>query len=323
MTAPQNQQPKLTLQRQKQTVQFFLERLTDDISIEMMQIPAGAFLMGSPEGEFDRSPGLFDSHPGNFDESPEGELDRSPSEGPQHGVRVAAFFMSKYPVTQAQWRFVAELPQVNRELKPAPSRFKGDKRPVEQVSWYDAVEFCARLSTYTSRPYRLPTEAEWEYACRASPVFLSGLSQPGDAAGSGDSTPFHFGETITTDLANYRGTDNKELNWSGSYGRGPKGEYREETTPVDYFGIANAFGLCDMHGNVWEWCQDHWHSNYEGAPIDGSAWLSEDENAERVLRGGSWFRIPSTCRSAFRYYFPPVYTADLIGFRVVCSAPRT
>jgi formylglycine-generating enzyme required for sulfatase activity len=276
------QPPNFTYQRRRQDVQFFIEPLADDLGIEMMLIPAGTFMMGSPDDE----------------------IDRASSEGPQHEVSVAAFFMGKYPITQAQWQFVAGLPQVNQELNPNPSRFKGDKRPVEQVSWYDAVEFCARLSTHTNRDYRLPTEAEWEYACRA-----------------GTTTPFHFGETITTDLANYRGTDNKEYNWSGSYGRGPKGEYREETTPVDHFGITNAFGLCDMHGNVWEWCEDHWHSNYEEAPTDGSAWLSDDEDARRVLRGGSWLNSPRNCRSATRLNGDPRVAGSDIGFRIVCSAP--
>ena len=197
--------------------------------------------------------------------------------------QVPEFFMGKYPVTQAQWRFVAELPQVKEELKPDPSRFKGAERPVEQITWYEVVEFCDRLSVHTDRAYRLPSEAEWEYACRA-----------------GTTTPFHFGETITTDLANYRGTDWKEQGWSGSYGEGPKGEYREETTPVQHFGIANAFGLCDMHGNLYEWCADHWHGSYEGAPEDGSAWLSDKDNARRVIRGGSWLNDPRYCRSAYR-----------------------
>ncbi|MFN7657571.1 MAG: formylglycine-generating enzyme family protein, partial [Dolichospermum sp.] len=161
-------------------------------------------------------------------------------------------------------------------------------------------EFCLRLSQYTGRTYSLPSEAQWEYACRA-----------------GTTTPFHFGETITTDLANYNG--------KYSYGQGPKGVYREETTAVGSFGVANNFGLYDMHGNVWEWCQDHWHSNYEGAPTDGSAWLSNKEDSnERLLRGGSWLDLPGYCRSAYRLndllddYF------NSIGFRVVCSgAART
>jgi formylglycine-generating enzyme required for sulfatase activity len=213
--------------------------------------------------------------------------------------------MGKYPVTQAQWKIVASLPQVNRELKPAPSYFKGDKRPVESVSWYDAVEFCARLSQHTHRTYRLPTEAEWEYACRA-----------------GTTTPFHFGETITTDLANYRGTDNKEYGLSGSYGREPLGEDRRKTTAVDHFGIANAFGLCDMHGNVWEWCLDHWHDNYENAPNDGSAWLTDKEDARRVVRGGSWDYNPRYCRCASRDYNYPGDDYENFGFRVVCVFSR-
>ena len=117
------------------------------------------------------------------------------------------------------------------------------------------------MSKKTNKEYRLPTEAEWEYACRAGTI-----------------TPFHFGETISTELANYRGTDEKigDKLYPGNYGRGLKGEYREQTTPVGYFGVANALGLSDMHGNVWEWCEDDYHEDYEGAPSDGSAWLSEN-----------------------------------------------
>jgi formylglycine-generating enzyme required for sulfatase activity len=221
--------------------------------------------------------------------------------------------MGRYPVTQAQWKAVAALPKINRELERDPSEFKGDNRPVENVSWYDAVEFCDRLSSHTKRQYRLPSEAEWEYACRA-----------------GTTTPFHFGETITTDLANYRGTDNEEYKWSGSYGRGPKGIYREETTEVGSFKVANAFGLYDMHGNVWEWCLDDWHNNYEGAPTDGSPWFDENDNISQkqgraVLRGGSWDDDPRLCRSASRYYYFRAGRGNLVnplGFRVVCAFGR-
>jgi len=233
--------------------------------------------------------------------SPEAEPERSDAESPQHTVSLESFLMGRYPVTQAQWRAVAAMPQINRSLEPDPSRFKGANRPVEQVSWYEAVEFCDRLSAHTENPYikkeyRLPTEAEWEYACRA-----------------GTTTPFHFGETISTDLANYDG--------DSTYANGPQGKARKETTFVDHFGIANAFGLCDLHGNAWEWCQDHWHNGYEGAPIDGSACLSENEKASRALRGGSWVHTPRHCRSAFRYYNPPDNRYNYVGFRVVCSAP--
>ena len=255
------------------TAYRYIEPLGDSVDLEMVAIPAGEFLMGSPDDE------------------PE----RYGDESPQHSVSISSFFMGRYPVTQAQWRVVAGFPRVERDLNADPSHFKGDNRPVEQVSWYDAVEFCARLSRHTGREYRLPSEAEWEYACRA-----------------GTTTPFHFGRMITTEVANYNGS---------SYADGPKGESRGETTQITEFGIANAFGLSDMHGNVLEWCLDHWHENYDGATTDGSAWLSKDENANRVYRGGSWNDAPRDCRSAYRYYDPPDYWSDLIGFRVVV-APR-
>lgn len=242
--------------------------------------------------------------------SPETELDRSESESPQHQVTLPSFFMSEFLIAQVHWWAVADtMPQVDIPLEKFPSlKLKGEDpttHPVTDVNWFEAVEFCKRLSKHSGRTYRLPTEAEWEYACRA-----------------GSTTPFHFGETITTDLANYRGTDREEYKWSGSYGRGTKGIYREQTTPVDTF-PPNAFGLYDMHGNVWEWCQDHWHGNYEGAPTDGSAWLSDDSNDERLLRGGSWIDSPRNCRSATRYYLTHGDRNDDFGFRVVCEIPRT
>jgi formylglycine-generating enzyme required for sulfatase activity len=232
--------PKTIIKRYKKTAQYFTEDLGNGIELEMVLIPGGTFTMGSPKEE----------------------LNSSEDERPQHQVTIKPFCFGKYPVTQAQWQAIAALPQVNLELKPNPSRFKGANRPVESVSWRDAVEFCDRLSNHTQRPYRLPSEAEWEYACRA-----------------GTTTPFHFGETITTDLANYNG--------NYTYGNGSKGVYRKETTEVGSFKIANEFGLYDMHGNVWEWCQDDWHNNYEGAPTDGSAWISDDAKSDKLLRGGS------------------------------------
>ena len=273
----------------QRTAQYFREDLGNDIQLDMMLIPGGTFIMGSPKEE----------------------EDSRDSERPQHEVTIEPFWLGQYQVTQAQWKFVAKLPQVNKELNPDPSRFKGDgstsltnNRPVEQVSWYDAVEFCDRLSNHTKRQYRLPSEAEWEYACRA-----------------GTKTPFHFGETITTDLANYNG--------NYTYGQGPKGVYREETTKVGSFEVANNFGLYDMHGNVWEWCLDDWHDNYTDAPADGSAWFSSDDKlsdktGRAVLRGGSWIYIPQHCRSAYRYHFNfRDVRGDNIGFRVVCVVGRT
>ena len=277
---------KILINRSQGTAKYFVEDLGNSVELEMVLIRGGIFTMGAPEDE-------------------EGSSD---DERPQHEVTVPTFFMGKYPVTQAQWRAVAFLPQVNRELKPEPSNFKGDNRPVEKVSWFDAVEFCDRLSRYTNRSYRLPSEAEWEYACRA-----------------GTTTPFHFGETITTGLANYRGTDDEESEWSGSYGMGPKGIYPEETTEVGTLGGANAFGLYDMHGNVWEWCVDQWHENYEGAPTDGSAWIIENDNNNhsRVLHGGSWSYAPVFCRCAHRCYLDPEVDGSNYGLRMVCGVlPR-
>jgi formylglycine-generating enzyme required for sulfatase activity len=272
---------KTLVQRSRSTAKYFVEDLGNGVALEMVLIPGGSFLMGSPEDE----------------------LGHQNRESPQHSVTIQPFCMGKYPITQAQWRAVASFKPVKQELNPDPSYFKGENRPVEEVSWNDAVEFCQRLSLYTKRPYRLPSEAEWEYACRA-----------------GTTTPFHFGKTITTDLANYRGTDNEKYKWSGSYGQGPKGIYREETTPVGSFGVANAFGLYDMHGNVWEWCADHWHDNYEGAPNDGSAWLETDnDNHSRLLRGCSWYSRPDICRSASRSFRDAGLSSLNSGFRVACA----
>ena len=270
----------------------------------MILIPGGSFKMGAPDGE-------------------EGS---SEDEKPQHEVNVSSFLMSRYPITQEQWRAVAERTDLkvaaNHKLDPNPSYFKKDyekegdrqKRPVESVGWQDALVFCARLSELTGRFYSLPSEAQWEYACRA-----------------GTETPFHFGESITTDLANYRGT--------GNYGRGTKGIYREQTTPVDYFKAPNALGLSDMYGNVWEWCLDPWHKDYKGAPQDGRIWdegkesLYEDisknidvlpkENRTHVLRGGSWGDDPDICRSANRDVDDRDARLNDLGFRVMCRSGRT
>jgi formylglycine-generating enzyme required for sulfatase activity len=269
------------ISRKRYRAQYFTEDLGNGITLEMVAIPRGTFMMGAPENE----------------------KGSEYTERPQHPVTVQPFFMGRYPVTQAQWRAVAALPQVNKELDPNPSAFKGDDRPVERISWYDALEFCARLNfriNFTAgRDYRLPSEAEWEYACRA-----------------GTTTPFYFGETITTDLANYCG--------NYTYGNAPQGEYRDQTTTVGSF-PPNAFGLYDMHGNVLEWCADTWHNIYQGAPKDGSAWINDNDNLI-VLRGGSWYDDPGSCRSASRYvnhWAERVNFNNVIGFRVVCAFGRT
>lgn len=269
----------LALRRTPRSRQGYIEPLLhvgSALPLHMVLIPSGMFKMGSPTSE------------------PE----RQDSEEPQHDVTVPSFFLGRYPVTQAQWRFIAGLPPVEQALNPEPSHFNGkDNHPVEQVSWYDAVEFCARLEKHTSRPYRLLSEAEWEYACRA-----------------GTTTPFYFGNTVNSELANY--------NASFVYSKGSPGNYRQETTSVTAKGIANAFGVSDMHGNVWEWCQDFWHGNYQGAPVDGSAWLTDNEDTLCVLRGGSWSNHPSLCRSAARLNHNSDDRSSNIGFRVCCSASR-
>jgi formylglycine-generating enzyme required for sulfatase activity/tRNA A-37 threonylcarbamoyl transferase component Bud32 len=274
------------IKREHHSARYFTEDLGNGITLEMVEIPGGTFMMGSPEAE----------------------RKRKDDESPQHEVTVPSFYMGKYEVTQAQWKAVAAMPQVERELKLDPelfpSKFKGEELPVEYVIWYDAVEFCKRLSKTTGREYKLPSEAEWEYACRA-----------------GTTTPFHFGETITTELVNYKGTDWEYGGkvYPGNYAKGPKGKYREETTPVGSF-PPNAFGLYDLHGNVSEWCADRYQESYTGAPRDGSPWVTENSNSY-VLRGGSWKHLPRYCRSAVRLRNAPGYSFTTFGFR--CIASRT
>jgi formylglycine-generating enzyme required for sulfatase activity len=256
------------LQRQPLQPEGALEDLGGGVSLPLVRIPAGEFLMGSPDDE----------------------PQRSSDEGPQHRVRLREFWMGQTPITQAQWRAV---------LGTNPSQFQdqpdSDQRPVERVNWREAMAFCRQLAARTGRAYTLPSEAQWEYACRA-----------------GTTSPFAFGETITPELANYDGN----YTYAGSL----KGVYRNQTTGVGAF-PANAWGLQDMHGNVWEWCLDHWHHSYASPPADGSAWVdSEDENSsvKRLLRGGSWFGVPGFCRSAFRNHARPGSADFFVGFRVVC-----
>jgi formylglycine-generating enzyme required for sulfatase activity len=278
------------IKKESKQSQYFREDLGNDITLEMVAIPGGTFTMGTEDEEIERLVKKFDWQYFSREE-------------PQHQVTLPSFYMGKYPITQAQWQAIASRAdlKVKQDLESNPAYFKdrpdSDRRPVEKVNWYDAIEFCARLSKLTGREYRLPSEAEWEYACRA-----------------GTTTAFHFGETITGDLANYNATK--------TYADEPKGEYREETTPVGQF-PSNAFGLYDMHGNVWEWCADDWHDNYEGAPRDGSAWTKNGNDNCSPLRGGSWYLNPFNCRSAYRLYSDRRDYYFNFGFRVVCGAGRT
>ena len=252
------------------------EPLGAEVTLEMVPIPAGEFMMGSPEDE-----------PGRWDD-----------EGPQHRVRLKPFSLARTPITQAQWRQVASWqpapgdPPWERQLNPDPSYFKGDspvdnrrpeddRRPVEGVSWFDAQEFCSRLRQRTGRTYTLPSESQWEYACRA-----------------GTTTFYAFGAFISQLQANVASSG---------------------TTEVGRF-TANAWGLHDMHGNVWEWCEDHWHDSYNFAPGDDQPWLipAAVDYKPRLLRGGSWGSYPGNCRSAFRSHDHPDNAGHDVGFRVVC-----
>jgi formylglycine-generating enzyme required for sulfatase activity len=226
-------------------------QITNRAGIEMVRIPPGSFMMGSE------------------------------TEKPIHRVTIGAgFYMGKCEVTQAQWKAV---------MGGNPSRYKGDDFPVERISWNDAKEFVRKLNETESRGglvYRLPTEAEWEYACRAG--------SSGDYAGDLD-----------------------KMAWYG----GIRGNSGYTTHPVGRK-TPNSFGLYDMHGNVWEWCEDTWHDSYAGAPIDGSAWVTGRDSTLRVVRGGGWVNIANDCRSASRHWVLASVFNELIGFRVV-AAPRT
>lgn len=312
----------LTLHRYKCTNKGYTEDLGEGVTLTLMLIPAGEFMMGAPENE-----------PNSSD-----------SERPQHRVKLPHFLMGRYPVTQAQWRVVAGYDREEIDLNPNPSAHTAGKReiarvtadiparnagrvryqatewsarstdgsaiskdtivrligregitlyvsanseddnlPVEQVNWYQAVEFCKRLSKHTGKNYHLPSEAQWEYACRA-----------------GTETLYHHGDKITTELANY----------SRAVG---------QTTKVGVY-PPNRWGLYDMLGNVEEWCQDYWHENYVNAPLDGQAWMENGDSSRRVVRSSSWIYFANSCRSAFRYGTEPIAISDSLGFRVCCSA---
>ncbi|TRU66844.1 MAG: serine/threonine-protein kinase pkn1 [Microcystis viridis Mv_BB_P_19951000_S69D] len=229
----------------------FTENLPKRVTLEMVSLPAGQFLMGSSERD---------------------------NEKPPHQVKVNSFAIGKYPVTQAQYQAV---------MGTNPSHFKNNpQNPVEKVSWNDAQAFCQKLSQITGKTYRLPTEAEWEYACRA-----------------GTTTRYYFGDDANQlgDYAWYSGNSGNKTH--------PVGQKKP-----------NAWGLYDMSGNVWEWCEDNRHENYIGAPEDGSAWLINNDNrsqSSKCPRGGSWCNNPDICRSAYRYDLFRRDNYDFSGFRVV------
>lgn len=249
----------------------------------LVLIQAGRFEMGSPEHE--RRIAMAAGSQKNW----------IARETPQHWVGIERpFAMGRYPVTVGEWRAFVQASgweqhgEVNWESPGFPQT---DMHPVVGVTWFDAQQYVAWLSEATGKRYRLPSEAEWEYACRA-----------------GSKTAFNVGDTISTLQANFDG--------SFTYNGGPRGEFRHGTTPADSF-APNAWGLHDMHGNVWEWVQDVVHDNYEGAPGDGSAWELGGDQVRRILRGGSWLYNPRYLRSALRNGFSAVLSNDIVGFRVV------
>ena len=243
-------------------VQQFFEDLGHGISLALVVIPTGIFQMGSSH------------HVGN------------PDEHPQHLVTIKSFGMSRFLVTQAQWKAImGQLP---------PCRFRGEDLPVERVSWEEARTFCQRLARRSGRNYQLPSETQWEYACRA-----------------GTTTPFSFGDTLTTEAANFNGEH--------AFRHEPRGPYRHGTTTGGTF-PPNAFGLWDMHGNLWEWCADNWLEDYSASPRDASSYQGRND-PYRVARGGSWHEPPALCRSATRLRVLQSEADEVMGFRVVCDIP--
>ena len=266
----------------------FVEFTLQEITQRLRWIPPGRFWMGSPEEE-----------PGRFD-----------GEGPRHQVTLTeGYWLFDTPCTQALWEAVME---------KNPSRFQSPTRPVERVSWHDAQNFLKQLNgRIPDLNLTLPSEAQWEYACRAdteTAIYTGELAILGERNAPALDPIAWYGGNSGIDFELDNGYDSS--GWE-------KKQYlhtQAGTHPVQ-FKRANPWGLYDMLGNVWEWCQDHWHDNYQGAPTDGSAWLSGDAVARRVLRGGSWIRYARDVRAACRYAYPPALRYDYIGFR--CARVRS
>lgn len=238
---------------------------------EMVVVPAGEFMMGSPESE----------------------RGRGKDEGPQRKVAIPRpFAAGKFEVTFAQWDACAA--EGGCTHKPGDQGWGRGRRPAINVSWDDARQYAVWLAKKTGKPYRLLTEAEWEYAARG----VTSTTSP--------HAPFSTGVTINYRQANY------DANFT--YGKGPQGIYRQKTLDVGSL-PRNAFGLHDMHGNVWEWVEDCYKDSYADAPTDGSPVASANCSL-RILRGGAWNYYPRLLRSAYRYATAPSIRMENAGFRV-------
>jgi formylglycine-generating enzyme required for sulfatase activity len=248
------------IERQQLQMQAYHQPLSSEVKLEMVQLPGGFSQMGSPPHQ-----GYTDEHP-------------------QHPTYISSFLIGKFLVTQAQWKAVMG--------KDLPYRRAGALHPADRASWKDASAFCQRLAQKSGLDYRLPSEAEWEYACRA-----------------GTSSPFCYGPTLTTDLANYCGDH--------VFAKEAQGVYRHGTSQVGSF-PPNAFGLYDMHGNLWEWCADDWFEDYNGAST-GSQPRKKQDDTFKVVRGGSWHETPNHCRSAVRLKFAAREGDDVVGFRIALN----
>ena len=272
-----------TTAQKKGAASAYVEALAAS-GIEMVAVPGGRFAMGTAGTAAEK---LYYELSGSAEDQGEtSEQDIPTYEMPQHDVQVQEFFMSKYEVTQAQWLAVMG------QLPPLPPNLSGPDKPIVNVTWQDAQAFCEKLSRLTNRQYRLPSEAEWEYACRA-----------------GAQTYFAFGNALSSSLANY--------NSLIPFGKAPRNRPLQAAVAVGQSMVANGFGLYDMHGNVWEWCADHWHESYNAAPNDGRAWLDQTDENLRVLRGGSWLSPALNARSASRRKMPKFLRGADVGFRVV------
>ena len=261
--------------RRQMTAGNFPVDLGGGAAIEVVRIPGGSYERGSPPDE----------------------AGRFTDESPVMTVTVPEFYLSRYEVTRAQWRAVAAMAKVEIDLPADPAGPGDDQLPVDNVTWAQATEFCARLSRHARRPFRLPSESEWEYACRA-----------------GTATPFAFGPTLSPEVANYDS--------SVAYGKGPARPGRGAPVAVGRLGLANAFGLSDMHGSVWEWCLGVYHDTWEGGPTDGSAWTTGGDARVRVCRGGAWNSLAADCRSASRNAVGVYDSPASVGLRVAMGGPQ-